>query len=84
MIFHTLNRTLTLGAVLLAAAASVLTAYGSEEEMQELLTRAEKIAPMLAEAPNYGARAASAETWNELARLPSAQNFVQEAEGLLK
>ncbi len=84
MIFHTLKRKLTLGAVLLAAAASVLTAYGSEEEMQELLTRAEKIAPMLAEAPNYGARAASAETWNELARLPSAQNFVQEAEGLLK
>ncbi len=84
MKFHMLKSAPTFGALFSAVVLTAFAAYGSEAEMKEIEARAEKIAPMLAEAPNFGARAKGRETWNRLAQLPSAKSVVKSAEGLLK
>ncbi|MBQ9875435.1 MAG: hypothetical protein IJM30_13355 [Thermoguttaceae bacterium] len=53
------------------------------EDQKEVDARAKEIAPMLADAPNYGARTAPRELWDKLAANPSAKNIVKSAEDFL-
>ncbi|MBR4753314.1 MAG: hypothetical protein IK077_16320 [Thermoguttaceae bacterium] len=84
MKFHMLKSASTFGALLSVVVLTAFAAYGSEAEMKEIEARAEKIAPMLAEAPNFGARAAGQDVWDRLAQSPSAKSMIRSAEGLLK
>ncbi len=77
-------------AVKRAAALTILlltlasAAFADEREMQIIQKRADEIAPLLTDAPNFGARTKSQELWDKLAALPSAARVVAEAEKLAK
>ena len=84
MKINLLKRASISAALFFCGAFLALAARGSEAEMKEIASRAEKIAPALAEAPDIGARSAGRAPWDRLAQLGSAQRIVKEAERQLK